>query len=110
MLVSTEGMKERKASSPLHQDADGVGHELVGHLQDLMRQCGADEDDLCGWWQVPVHIIDLLLETCNSRELRVGLQADTQSHTARSSEQGHRQCACECPSPDPGSVQCQSRQ
>ena len=60
-------MKERIL--PLHQDADGVRHELVGHLQDLMRQRGADENDLCGRWQVPVHIIDLLLETCNSREL-----------------------------------------
>lgn len=74
-----------------------------------MRQCGADEDDLCSWRQVPVHIIDLLLETCSRRELTVGVKADTESHTGRASEQVHR-CAREHPNPDPGSVQCQREQ
>ena len=46
----------------LHQDPDGVRHELGGHLQDLVRQGGGDEANLCCWGQVPVHIIDLLLE------------------------------------------------
>lgn len=50
------------AHSPLHQDADGVRHELVGHLQDLVRQRGADEHHLRGGRQVPVHVVDLLLE------------------------------------------------
>ena len=48
---------------PFDQDADGVRHELVGHLQDLVGQRGADQNHLCGWGQVTVHIIDLLLKT-----------------------------------------------
>lgn len=47
-----------------------------------MGQRGADENNLSGWWQVPVHIVDLLLETCSRRgELGVGFQAVTESHT-----------------------------
>lgn len=56
-----------RAFLPLHQDADGVGHELVGHLQDLVRQCGADEHHLRGRGQVPVHVVNLLFETCDKR-------------------------------------------
>lgn len=47
---------------PFDQDADGVGHELVGHLQDLVGQRGADQDHLGGRGQVAVHVVDLLLE------------------------------------------------
>ena len=47
----------------LHQDPDGVGHELAGHLQDLVRQSGRDEADLGSGGQVSVHVIDLLLES-----------------------------------------------
>lgn len=48
--------------SPLNQDTDRVSHELVGHLQDLVRQRGADQTHLCGWRKVAVHVVDLLLE------------------------------------------------
>lgn len=50
-------------NSPFDQDTDRVGHELVGHLQNLVRQRGADQNHLGGWRQVPVHIVNLLLET-----------------------------------------------
>lgn len=53
---------------PLHQDADGVRHELVGHLQDFVRQRGTDEHHLRGRGQVPVHIVNLLLETWTQKE------------------------------------------
>lgn len=47
---------------PFDQDADGVSHELVGHLQDLVRQRGADQHHLGGRRQVAVHVVDLLFE------------------------------------------------
>ena len=46
----------------LHQDPDGVGHELGGHLQDLVGQRGGDEADLGCGGQVAVHVVNLLLE------------------------------------------------
>ena len=56
MLVRDHGV-------PFDKDADWVCHELAGHLQDVMRQCGGQKDDLSGWRQVAIHVIDLLLET-----------------------------------------------
>jgi hypothetical protein len=38
----------------LDQNPDGVGHELGGHLQDLVRKGGRQEDDLGLRWEVPV--------------------------------------------------------
>ena len=32
----------------LHEDADGVSHELVGHLENLMRESGGHENHLGG--------------------------------------------------------------
>ena len=32
----------------LHEDADGVRHKLVGHLQDLVREGGRHEHHLAG--------------------------------------------------------------
>lgn len=52
--------------SPLDQNADGVGHELVGHLQDLVWQRGADQTHLSGGRQVSVHVVNLFLKTCGS--------------------------------------------
>ena len=46
-----------------NQDPDGVGHELGGHLEDLVGKSGGDETDLSGWGQIAVHVIDLLLES-----------------------------------------------
>mmetsp|Transcript_111685 Transcript_111685/g.266428 ORF Transcript_111685/g.266428 Transcript_111685/m.266428 type:complete len:205 (+) Transcript_111685:410-1024(+) len=46
----------------LHQDAERIIHELVGHFQDLVRHGSGDQHHLCGRWQVPVDIVDLLLE------------------------------------------------
>ena len=46
-----------------NQDPDGVGHELGGHLEDLVGKGGGDETDLSGWGQIAIHVIDLLLES-----------------------------------------------
>lgn len=54
--------KIKRMPLPFHQDADGVSHELVGHLQDLMGQRGTNENHLCCWGQVSVHVINLLFE------------------------------------------------
>ena len=48
---------------PFDQDADGVSHELVGHLQNLMGKCGTDEAHLGGGGQVTIHVVDLFFET-----------------------------------------------
>lgn len=63
---------EGVADAPFDQDADGVGHELVGHLQDLVGQRGADQNHLGGRGQVAVHVVDLLLEpwTAQARDQR----------------------------------------
>lgn len=50
------------ADSPLDKNADGVSHEFVGHLQDLVRQGGTDQNHLSCRRQVTVDIIDLLLK------------------------------------------------
>ena len=46
----------------LDQDPDGVGHELAGHLEDLVGQSGGDEADLGGRREVSVDVVDLFLE------------------------------------------------
>ena len=46
----------------LDQDPDGVGHELAGHLEDLVGQSGGDEADLGGGREVSVDVVDLFLE------------------------------------------------
>ena len=56
---------------PFDQDADGVGHEIVGHLQDVVGQRGANQNHLRGWRQVAVHVIDLLLEPCTAEDAEV---------------------------------------
>lgn len=62
--------------TPLHQDADGVRHEFVGHFQDFVGQRGADEAHLRGRGQVAVHVVDLLFETCrNMVEVQKGTQS-----------------------------------
>lgn len=50
------------ADSPFDKDADGISHEFVGHLQDLVRQGGTDQNHLSCRRQVTVDIIDLLLK------------------------------------------------
>ena len=46
----------------LDEDAHGVGHELGGHVEHVVGQGGADDDDLGGGRQVAVHVVDLLAE------------------------------------------------
>ena len=65
--------------SPLHQDADGVCHKLVGHLQDFMWQCGRYEVDLSGRRQVAVDIVDLLFKTWDRQTVR--LLSRPENHT-----------------------------
>lgn len=73
------------ALSPFHQDADGVSHELVGHLQDLVGQRGADEHHLRGRGQVPVHVVNLLFETwARKRYARPEVQAGARFGQQRS--------------------------
>lgn len=47
----------------LDQDTDGVGHELRGHVEHIVREGGRDDNDLCGRRKIAVHIVDLLAET-----------------------------------------------
>ena len=55
--------------TPFDENADGVGHELACHLEDLVRQRGRDENDLRGWRQVAVHVVDLFLEAWLARKV-----------------------------------------
>lgn len=45
----------------LDEDLERVVHEEAGHLQDLVGQGGRDDDALARW-QVPVDVVDLILE------------------------------------------------
>ena len=50
-LLSLDGHEElldplQRQLVTLHQDADWVGHELAGHLQDLVRQSRGDQAHL----------------------------------------------------------------
>mmetsp|Transcript_13433 Transcript_13433/g.34256 ORF Transcript_13433/g.34256 Transcript_13433/m.34256 type:complete len:324 (-) Transcript_13433:313-1284(-) len=60
----------------LHKDADGVGHELGCHVEDLTWQGGGDDHHLRGWGKVAVHIINLLLKALAQHF--VGLVKDKQ--------------------------------
>ena len=46
----------------LDEDADRVGHELGCHVEDVIRERGADDHDLRGGREVAVHIVNLLAE------------------------------------------------
>ena len=46
----------------LHQDADGVGHELGGHLQHLLCHSRGDEAHLRVGGQVAINVVNLVLE------------------------------------------------
>mmetsp|Transcript_138 Transcript_138/g.252 ORF Transcript_138/g.252 Transcript_138/m.252 type:complete len:462 (+) Transcript_138:109-1494(+) len=46
----------------LHKHAEGVVHELVGHLEDLVRHGGGNQDHLRGGREIAVDVIHLLLE------------------------------------------------
>lgn len=71
------------ADLPFDQDADGVSHELVGHLQDFVRQCGADQHHLSGRGQVAVHVIDLLFKTWTEEAQREELRQRLVLHDYR---------------------------
>ena len=47
----------------LDEDADGVGHELCGHVEHIVREGGRNDNDLSGRREVTVDIVDLLAET-----------------------------------------------
>mmetsp|Transcript_49830 Transcript_49830/g.115711 ORF Transcript_49830/g.115711 Transcript_49830/m.115711 type:complete len:260 (-) Transcript_49830:164-943(-) len=46
----------------LHQHAKRRAHELVRHLQDFVGHGGRYQHHLSGWRQVPVNVVNLLLE------------------------------------------------
>lgn len=46
----------------LDEDADGVCHELGGHVEHVVGEGGRDDDDLRAGGQVAVYIVDLLAE------------------------------------------------
>ena len=48
---------------PFDKNSDRICHKFVGHLKNFMGECSGDEDDLGGWGQVSVHIINLFFET-----------------------------------------------
>jgi hypothetical protein len=47
----------------LDEDSDRVSHELGGHLQNVMRQRGRDDNDLSRRGKVSVDVVDLIFET-----------------------------------------------
>lgn len=71
------------SASPFDQNAYGVGHELVGHLEDLVWQRGADQTHLSGGRQVSVHVVNLFLKTCKSKT-QSHARAETGSHACGS--------------------------
>ena len=71
-LISTAAMRPSRKYVPFHQYAYGVSHEFAGHLQDVVGQCGRQQDDLCGRGQVAVHVVDLLFETYNNTLVTYG--------------------------------------
>ena len=58
----------------LDENANGVGHELGGHLQNIIWKSSRDDDDLSRRRQVTIHVVDLLTET--AVEELVGLIED----------------------------------
>lgn len=46
----------------LDQDSDRVGHELGGHVKNIVGKGGTDDHDLRRRWQVAVDVVDLLSE------------------------------------------------
>lgn len=46
----------------LDQNSDRIVHEFGRHLQHLVRQSGRNQHDLSGRGQMPVDVVDLLLE------------------------------------------------
>lgn len=46
-----------------HQDPDRIRHEFLSHFQDVVRECGGKDDHLSRRWEVPVNVVDLVLES-----------------------------------------------
>jgi len=47
----------------LDKDTNWVGHEFCCHLEDIIRQCGAEKHDLRSGREVTVDAVNLILET-----------------------------------------------
>lgn len=47
----------------LDKDPDGIGHELGCHVEDIVWERGAHNNNLRGWRQVAVDVVDLLAES-----------------------------------------------
>ena len=45
------------------EDTNRVGHKFGRHLQYVVRECGAQQDDLRGRWKVSVDLVNLVFET-----------------------------------------------
>lgn len=46
-----------------HKNSNGIGHELCRHLQNVIGQCCAKQNNLSCRREVSIHVIDLVLET-----------------------------------------------
>ena len=68
----------------LDENANGVGHEFCCHLEDIIRQGGAEQDDLRSGREVTVDIINLILEALV--EELVGLVQDEHLDVARAED------------------------
>merc|ERR1719502_1609047 len=55
----------------LHQDPERIRHELVRHLQNLVRQSRGNEHDLGPRRKVPVDVVDLILEAAVEQLIRL---------------------------------------
>ncbi|CRK15600.1 hypothetical protein BN1723_010732 [Verticillium longisporum] len=49
----------------LDKNAHRVGHELGGHVEDVIRQRGADDDDLGGGREVAIHVLHFFVKTAH---------------------------------------------
>ena len=70
MTNTTVQTRERQSSdiylplqTALERHIPLTRHELVGHLEDFVRECGRDEDDLRGGREITVDVVDLFFES-----------------------------------------------
>ena len=63
------------------ENANRVGHKFCSHLEDIIRQGGAEQHDLSSGWEVTVDVINLILEALV--EEFVGLVQDEHLDVAR---------------------------
>jgi hypothetical protein len=72
----------------LDKDSDGVSHELCGHLQDIGRERGRNDNHLSRGREVSVDVVDLVFETLveqligfiKDKNLRISMWVSAKTH------------------------------